>query len=109
MRSDPLLEPLYVRTAIAPGPAEGDHGIGRGAGLVVSLDGIPEEVARDEHVGIIAEERLEATDQGGDPLELQGVIGHRHAVAVGIDDRLRWCVGAHGSEIPRFLLTPSTP
>ena len=84
---DSVFLPLHVRAAVSFGAPEDDHRIGSHANFWFSLDGIPQEIAGDEHVGIVAVDRVEATLDRDDPAELQRVIRHGLAIAVGIDDR----------------------
>ena len=52
----------------------------------MTFDGIPEQVARDKHVGTVPENRLQAPLYRDDPLELLRVVRHGLTVAVWIVD-----------------------
>jgi hypothetical protein len=53
LRGDSAFEPLQIRTARALGAADGHKHVGGAADPVVALDGIPEEVTGDEHIGVV--------------------------------------------------------
>jgi hypothetical protein len=86
LRRDAALAPLQVRAAVALGPPERHQRVRRRADLGVPFHGVPQQVAGDEDVRAVAEERLQPALDSHDPAELQGVIGHRLAVAVRVDD-----------------------
>src|SRR5690606_35381549 len=89
LRPDAVFDPLFVGAAVSLGATEDDHRIGGGAGFVVSLDGIPQQVAGDEYVRVVAEQGVEPAFDGDDPLELAGVVGHRLTVIFGLVDLVR--------------------
>ena len=70
LRGDSALDPLPVTAAVALRPPESDEDIRGGAEVRPALDGIPKEVAGDEHVGIGVEQGVEATLERHDPTEL---------------------------------------
>lgn len=55
----------------------------------VVLNGVPEEVAGDENVGDVLEQTLQPFLDRDDPLELKGTVGHRLAVARGVQRVVR--------------------
>jgi hypothetical protein len=87
LRRDAGFNPLLVRPTIALGTPKNDHRVGRGTDLGLSLFWIPQEIARDKHVGIVAENGLQSLRDGDDPLKLERVIRHWLPVTVGILDR----------------------
>ena len=68
---------------------------------------IPEQVAGDEDIGIVPEERLETLLDQDDPLELERVLRHGLTIVVRVLDRglrrLREC-GAHDLEASAVLI-----
>ena len=82
--------------------SEHNHHIGCGPDVGSSLDGIPQEIAGHEYVGIVDEKGIEPPFDRDDPLELQRVVRHGLAVAVGVNDfrSRRADKGAHDLEEP---------
>ncbi len=91
LRSNVRLAPLHVRAAIALGPAKYDQRVRRHADGVAALDGIPQQIAGDEDLRVVAEERVQSALDGHDPAKLQGVFRHGLTIAVGVVD----VVGRH--------------
>lgn len=87
-------------------PPDDEHG-GSGTDLGMALDGVPEEIARDVHIGAVGQEgakpRLEDQDRAFLPL----VVGHRQPIGVGVDDRVTGfgCGQAHGFDAPAVSTT----
>jgi len=86
LRRDAALEPLQAGSAATLRPPEGHEHLRRDAGLVVALHRVPEQVAGDGHVGIVAELRRDAAMDLDDVVDLLGVVRHRHSVALGVDE-----------------------
>src|SRR5436190_19747753 len=91
-------------------PAKNDHRVRRGAVLSAASDRVQEQVAGDEDLGVVAEERFQPALDGHDPAELLGVVGDGLAVTFGIDDgacgrRDRRCLGAHNRSLLAALAT----
>ena len=80
-----LFPMLNVGSAIARRSAKHHHRIRRGAGLIVALDRIPQQIAGHKHIGPVGEQRGQAALDHDDIVKLPGVVGHWVAVAVGID------------------------
>src|SRR5204862_5595379 len=80
---DTTFDPLEVRAPVSFWPPEHHQSVGSGADLGVSFDGVPQQVACDEDVWIVPEQRLEPTLDGYDPAELPGILRHRPAVSLG--------------------------
>jgi len=71
---------------MALGTAECEHGIGRGPDLRFAFLGIPEKIAGDKDIAVMAKERFQPFLDGDDPLELECVLRHGLPVACGVFD-----------------------
>src|SRR5208337_3346250 len=88
--SNAPFHPLFVGAAVALGPAEGHHGVRSRADLRFAFLGIPQQVTRDEDKGVVPEECFQSLLDSHDPLELERVVRHGLAVAVGVFDFGSW-------------------
>src|SRR5579871_2007930 len=66
---------------------------------------IPEQISGDKDIGVGLEEGVEAPFDGDDPFELEGVVGHRFSIAVGIDHFGRIELDCHRGCFLQFLHT----
>ncbi len=97
---------LQVRKTMSLGPAKDDQGIGSHPDLRKFLHRIPKQVAGHEDIGVVGKEVIKAAFDLDDPFELQGILGHRQAVGVGVDDRAGTSDrGDHGSHGEKSLAT----
>jgi len=83
---DAVLFPLKVGSPVSLGPAQGHHHIRAGAGVPVTLRGIPEQVRRHEHVGIVPEQNLQPLLDHHYPFVLPCVLRHGLPVALRIEN-----------------------
>ena len=80
--------PLHIRTTVALGTPEDNVNVGGNHDIRTPLHGIPELIAADKHIDLVAEESRQVPRKRNNPAELAGIFCHGHPIRFRIQDWL---------------------